>query len=57
VSEGGSVLRSRQRFGSWRPPHTNLQMQEDPHDLYLGDIYSRINRPFDCFLSTQAEIE
>ncbi|KAE9365214.1 hypothetical protein N431DRAFT_387264 [Stipitochalara longipes BDJ] len=30
-------------------------MEEDPHDFYLGDIYARISRPFDCFLSTQAE--
>jgi hypothetical protein len=32
-------------------------MEEDPHDFYLGDIYARISRPFDCFLSTQAERE
>jgi hypothetical protein len=57
VSEAGSVLRARQRIGSWHPPHANLHMEEDPHDFYLGDIYARINRPFDCSLSTQAERE
>ena len=57
VSEAGSVLRARQRIGSWRSPHANLHMEEDPHDFYLGDIYARISRPFDCFLSTQAERE
>ncbi|KAN0089276.1 hypothetical protein V8E51_019536 [Hyaloscypha variabilis] len=57
VSEAGSVLRARQRIGPWRSPHANLHMEEDPHDFYLGDIYARISRPFDCFLSTQAERE
>ena len=57
IPEIGSVLRARQRIGSWRSPHANLHMEEDPHDFYLGDIYARISRPFDCFLSTQAERE
>jgi hypothetical protein len=57
VSEAESSLRARQRIRSWRTPHMNLHMEEDPHDFYLGDIYARISRPFDCFLSTQAERE
>jgi hypothetical protein len=32
-------------------------MEEGPYDFYLGDIYARISRPFDCFLSTRAEKE
>jgi hypothetical protein len=48
---------ARQRIGLWRPPHANLHLEEDPHDFYLGDIYARISKPFDCFLSTQAERE
>jgi hypothetical protein len=53
----GSVLRARQRIGSWHPPHANLHMEEDPHKFYLGDIYARISRPFGCSLSIQAERE
>lgn len=56
ASEAGSALRARQRIGSWHP-HANLHMEEDPHDFYLGDIYARTSRPFDCSLSTQAERE
>ena len=57
VSEAGCSLRGGQRIEPWHSQHANLHMNEDPHDLYLGDIYARINRPFDCFLSTQAETE
>jgi hypothetical protein len=57
VSEAGCSLRAGQRIELWHSQHANLHMNEDPHDLYLGDIYARINRPFDCFLSTQAETE
>ena len=57
VSEAGCSLRAGQRIEPWHSQHANLHMNEDPHDLYLGDIYARINRPFDCFLSTQAETE
>ena len=54
--ERGITLRSPQRTSSWRPSSSNLHMG-DPHDFYLGDIYARISRPFDCFLATQAEQE
>ncbi|KAH8588653.1 hypothetical protein B0O99DRAFT_693221 [Bisporella sp. PMI_857] len=32
-----------------------IHMEDDPHDFYLGDIYARIDRPFDCYLRTEAE--
>jgi hypothetical protein len=50
---------SPKRTSSWRPSTStsNLHMGDDPHDFYLGDIYARISRPFDCFLATQAERE
>lgn len=58
-STTSSELRLRSRTQSWLPSlaPAHLHMNEDPHDFYLGDIYARVSKPFDCFLSTQAEQE
>jgi hypothetical protein len=54
-----SRLHLQSRTQSWLPSlaPAHLHMEEDPHDFYLGDIYARIDKPFDCFLQTQAEQE
>lgn len=54
-----SELHVQSRTQSWLPSlvPAHLHMEEDPHDFYLGDIYARISKPFDCFLQTQAEQE
>ncbi|TAQ86615.1 hypothetical protein B7494_g5058 [Chlorociboria aeruginascens] len=50
----GSFTQIRHRK---HPAAPSYQGFNDAEDFYLGDIYARVNRPFDCFLSTQAELE
>jgi hypothetical protein len=54
-----SELRLQSRTQSWLPSlaPAHFHMEEDPYDYYLGDIYARFNKPFDCFLQAQAEKE